>query len=204
MSDRLPPQSPEDEAARSEQLHQAHIDGSWRLPGRTPEDEAARQARRRARRGRLTEGTRREGPGDARVAATLRARGADIHEIATALEFSYQRARHLLKRVDVQQLITKFREVHRVQTVERAADMTPRVFRRMEQAINDTDPEAVAQVKDLAKTVLDLERVAASASGELKPASTTIQIQNQMLQQNGVDAKQQLETLLATLEEGET
>ena len=168
--------------------------------GQTPEDRQARLAARRANRGRLRDGTRREQPGDARIAAMLRARGGDIKEVATALEFSYQRARALVNRPDVQKLLSTFREAHRVQTMERTADMTPRIFRRMGHAVDRTDDESVGLVKDLAKTVLDLERVAASVSGELKPSTTTIQIQNQMNQQNGADPKAQLEELLTVLE----
>jgi hypothetical protein len=132
-----------------------------------------------------------------------RSEGKDIAQIAAGLEFSYRRARQLLKRPDVQTLMTTFREQHRLQTLEQTADMTPRIFRRMGHAIDDTGPESVAQVKDLVKSVLDLERVAASASGELKPATTTIQVQNLLAQQNGGgDPKVQLAELLATLEEG--
>lgn len=205
MTDRPPVQSPEDEQARAAELQQAHEDGTWRQAGttRTPEDEAARGARRKARKGRLLPGTRREAPGDARLAAVWRTEGKEIAQIAAGLECSYQRARLLLKRPDVQSLMTKFREQHRLQTLEKTADMTPRLFRRMGHAIDDQDPAAVGQVKDLVKSVLDLERVAASASGELKPAgTTTITVQNQLLQQNGTEAKQQLESLLTVLEGG--
>ncbi len=180
-----------------------HLAGTLKAPhGLTAEDEAARVARRKARRGKLLPGTRREAPGDARLAAIWRTEGKEIAQIAAGLECSYQRARLLLKRPDVQNLMVKFREQHRLQTLEKTADMTPRIFRRMGHAIDDADPTAVGQVKDLVKSVLDLERVAASASGELKPATTTIQVQNLLAQQNGGGApKQQLAELLATLEE---
>ncbi len=173
------------------------------IAGESPEDRAARIARIKNRRGRVRPGTRREMPGDARLAAQLRARGEDVKEIAHTLDFSYRRALQLLKRQDVQALIHTFRQQHKVQTVERATDMTPRIFRRMGQTIDDPSPEAVGQVKDLAKTVLDLERVAASASGELKTGSTTIQVANLMAQQTiGPDPKQQLTDLLAALDAG--
>lgn len=194
----------EDPDARAAALQAEHLSGELKgFRPRSPEDEAARGARRQARRGKLREGTRREAPGDARLAAMWRSEGKDIAEIAAGLEFSYQRARQLLKRPDVQTLMTKFREQHRLQTLEQTADMTPRIFRRMGHAIDDISPEAVGQVKDLVKSVLDLERVAASASGELKPSTTTIQVQNLLAQQNGGgDPKVQLAALLTALEEG--
>lgn len=170
--------------------------------GQTPEDRQARLAARRANRGRLKDGTRREQPGDARLAAALRARGEDVKGIAIALEFSDQRARYLLRRPDVRALIGRFRELHRVQTMDKTSEMTPRLFHRMGTAIDRPDDEAVGVVKDLAKTVLDLERVAASVSGELKGATTTIQVQNLLAQQNGTDPKQQLTELLSVLEAG--
>ena len=195
-----PDEEPEARAAALQAESRAGILKGPRV--RSPEDEAARHARIRARRGKLTPGTRREAPGDARLAAMWRSEGKDIAAIAAGLEFSYHRARMLLKRPDVQTLMTTFREQHRLQTLERTAEMTPRLFRRMGHAVDDPDPEAVAQVKDLVKSVLDLERVAASASGELKPATTTIQVQNLLAQQTGGgDPKQQLAALLTTLEE---
>ncbi len=192
----------EDREARAAAMQAEHLAGTLKVPKQqSPEDEAARVARRKARKGRLLPGTRREAPGDARLAAIWRTEGKEIAQIAAGLECSYQRARLLLKRPDVQSLMTKFREQHRLQTLEKAADMTPRIFRRMGHAIDDTNPAAVGQVKDLVKSVLDLERVAASASGELKPATTTIQVQNLLAQQQGADPKQQLETLLTVLED---
>ncbi len=201
----MAPRGDDDEvlAARSAAMQAEHLAGTLKQPKeRSPEDEAARKARVRARSGRLLPGTRREAPGDARLAAVWRTEGKEIAQIAAGLECSYQRARLLLKRPDVQSLMTKFREQHRLQTLQKTADMTPRIFRRMGHAINDPHPGAVTEVKDLVKSVLDLERVAASASGELKPATTTIQVQNLLAQQNGGDPKQQLEVLLTTLEEG--
>jgi hypothetical protein len=171
--------------------------------GETPEHAATRIARQRTRtRGGIPPGDRREEPGDAKFAALARARGEDIQTIAKMLEFSYDRARRLLGRADVVAMLTKFRELHRVQTVERAADMTPRLFRRMERAVEDEmDPEAVAKVKDLTTSVLNMERTAASASGETKAGPTTIQVANILAQQQGpADPKAQLAELLDTLE----
>ena len=168
--------------------------------GETPEDRETRLLRQKYHNGPLQEGTRREAPGDAKLAAYMKARGEKVEAVADALQFSYDRAKRLLKRPDVAKMIPAFRERHRVQTLGRTSEITPQVFDRMETALGNPDPSAVGQVKDLAKTVLDLERVAASASGELKPASTTIQMANILTQQQTGDPKQQLADLLTALD----
>lgn len=106
--------------------------------------------------------------------ATLRAAEMSIEEIARTLGRHSTEIARYLKREDVQSMIDDYRRMIRAQALAHCQQIQRRGWELVGQTLDDGDPKGFdAATRGMA----NIERIAQSASGELKPQAT-VQIAN--------------------------
>lgn len=115
--------------------------------------------------------------------ASAVASGEAKKDIAEVLHVRPETISRAMKDPEVQGMIAEFRRRHRLQNLEGAAGVVAKVWGRISGSLDAADPKEF----DLyTRGALNMERIAASASGELKPGpAVTIVNQQANLQAEG-------------------
>lgn len=138
-----------------------------------------------------TLGKRPELPGDAELAAQMRARNRPLAEIARALDQTRERTVAILERPDTQQLILDIRKAIQIQHLAGVERLTDQLLNGAEKAIQDNDAK---RAYFYLQAVHSNERTASSAAGEQRPQ---VQVANVI---QVADAKGTVRELLDALE----
>lgn len=115
--------------------------------------------------------------------ASAVASGEAKKDIAEVLHVRAETISRAMKDPEVQEMVAQFRRQHRLQNLEGAVGVVQKVWGRIGESLDAADPKTF----DLyTRGALNMERIAASASGELKPGpAVTIVNQQANLQAEG-------------------
>jgi hypothetical protein len=105
-------------------------------------------------------------------ALELVAAGQTYAQVAKTLHISVRSVQRILSEPLVKQALADLRLVHRVQSIDRARVITPKVYDLLEHAVDAGDYKGTDYA---ARAALSLEKVGASASGENRPLAQPTQ-----------------------------